>query len=315
MRFFIYLMMICTIYVPGHAFAGSPDPVKHHEHTDQLLRSLHAAEPAEVFVVAHRGVWRDFPENSIAAIKQAEKLGVQMVEIDIRATKDGRLVLMHDKTLERTTTGRGRVDQHTLAEIQKLHLLNGYGIPTEQRVPTLREALRATAGRMLVYLDKSYGYIAQAHAIAKSLNVEEQVFFYGYVTAEQLRADYPAIHKELNYLPKLKPGLKDRRAYIEGFLKRDRSPAFVVSFKEDDPAFFDDLAWIKRSGKRIWASPLWLGMCGDRTDDRATKDPDANWGWLIEQGFSMICTDRPRELLGYLGERERREAAAAQADP
>ncbi len=304
---FCYFVACLLLLTSNHLLASDQPETQQPTRSEQLLEQLYAPNHSEVFVVAHRGVWRDFPENSLAAIQQAYALGVQMVELDIRQTKDGHLILMHDKTLDRTTTGTGRVSHHTLEEIKALRLLNGYGVPTEETVPTLREALQVTHGQMLVYLDKSYELIPEAFAIAKQLDMQDEVFFYGHVTAKQLQAEYPDLHKELNYLPKLNPSIKDRRTYIKGFLDRERSPAFVVSFKQDDAAFFKDLEWIRASGKRIWASPLWPGMCGDRTDDRAMVDADANWGWLLEQGFSLICTDRPRDLLTYLDTHEKRE--------
>lgn len=62
-----------------------------------------------VLVVAHRGDWRYAPENSLAAIEHSIDVGVDVVEIDLQLTKDSVLVVMHDATLDRTTTGTGRV--------------------------------------------------------------------------------------------------------------------------------------------------------------------------------------------------------------
>ena len=69
-----------------------------------------------VFVVAHRGDWRHAPENSVAAIKGAADMGVDMVEIDIQRTKDGGFVLMHDESIDRTTEGKGNVADYTVEE-------------------------------------------------------------------------------------------------------------------------------------------------------------------------------------------------------
>ena len=94
-----------------------------------------------VMVIAHRGDWRNFPENSIEAIRSAIKLGVDMVEIDIRKTKDGNLILMHDETVDRTTNGIGKVSEMTFSEIEELRLMSGVGVPTDFKIPTLNEAL------------------------------------------------------------------------------------------------------------------------------------------------------------------------------
>ena len=61
---------------------------------------------SSVIVASHRGDWRNFPENSLEAIDNAIKMGVDIVELDVQRTKDGQLILMHDPTLNRTTTGK-----------------------------------------------------------------------------------------------------------------------------------------------------------------------------------------------------------------
>jgi len=69
-------------------------------------------------VMAHRGGAALAPENTLAAFHNAVELGVDMIELDIHATKDGHLVVIHDDTIDRTTNGSGRVNDLTLAEIQ-----------------------------------------------------------------------------------------------------------------------------------------------------------------------------------------------------
>lgn len=69
-----------------------------------LNRNLHS-----VIVVSHRADWRNFPENSLEAIESAIRMGVDVVELDLQRTKDGKLILMHDSKLDRTTTGKGKV--------------------------------------------------------------------------------------------------------------------------------------------------------------------------------------------------------------
>ena len=67
-----------------------------------------------VLVVAHRADWRNFPENSLAGIESAINMGVDIIELDVQCTKDGVLIIMHDATLDRTTTGKGKVADWTL---------------------------------------------------------------------------------------------------------------------------------------------------------------------------------------------------------
>lgn len=82
--------------------------------------------------IAHRGASKYTPENSLEAFKKAIKLKADVVEFDVRQTKDGRIVVMHDDSVDRTTDGSGLIKNLTFKEIRKLHLPNGELIPTLQ---------------------------------------------------------------------------------------------------------------------------------------------------------------------------------------
>ena len=71
-------------------------------------------------IVGHRGVAGTHPENTKASIEQAAKLGLKWIEVDVQQTQDDELVVCHDHTLERCSNGKGRVDEHTLAELRQL---------------------------------------------------------------------------------------------------------------------------------------------------------------------------------------------------
>ncbi len=75
-----------------------------------------------------------YPENTLAAFRQAIKLGAGVIEIDLRGSKDGEIVIMHDETVDRTTNGHGRVAEHTLAELLQLDAGQGESIPTFEQV-------------------------------------------------------------------------------------------------------------------------------------------------------------------------------------
>lgn len=75
-------------------------------------------------IVGHRGVAGTHPENTKASIEQAAKLGLKWVEVDIQPTQDEQLVVCHDHILERCSDGKGRVDEHTLAELRQLDFGN-----------------------------------------------------------------------------------------------------------------------------------------------------------------------------------------------
>lgn len=122
-----------------------------------LAGMLRAAEPIrlpERGICAHRGGGATHPENTVTALQEAVRLGAHMVEFDIAITRDGVIVLMHDATVDRTTDGKGRVSDLTLAELKQLDA----GVKTGARfagtrVPTLVEALAVLPRNIWINVD------------------------------------------------------------------------------------------------------------------------------------------------------------------
>ncbi|MEM2788651.1 MAG: glycerophosphodiester phosphodiesterase family protein [Candidatus Bathyarchaeia archaeon] len=98
-------------------------------------------------VIGHRGAAGLEPENTLRSIRKAIEIGVDRVEIDVRVTKDGRLVVIHDETVDRTTNGHGYVRDMTFEEIRKLDAGKG------EKVPTLEEALNLTRGKVILQIE------------------------------------------------------------------------------------------------------------------------------------------------------------------
>lgn len=106
------------------------------------------------FVSAHRGGPRKgFPENCIATFENTLKHNPAILEIDPHYTKDGKIVLMHDPTLDRTSNGKGRVIDYTLAELKQLRLKDTEGTLTGFQIPTLDEALQWAKGKTILVID------------------------------------------------------------------------------------------------------------------------------------------------------------------
>ncbi|MGV3586270.1 MAG: glycerophosphodiester phosphodiesterase family protein, partial [Adhaeribacter sp.] len=106
-------------------------------------------------ISGHRGgMVKGFPENCIATFENTLRHTPAFFEIDPRLTKDSVIVLMHDATLERTTTGKGKVSDYTWAELQKLKLKDVEGNITEHRIPTLDEVIKWSKGKTIINLDK-----------------------------------------------------------------------------------------------------------------------------------------------------------------
>ncbi len=88
-----------------------------------------------MFIVAHRGASAYKPENTLESIKKAVELKAEYVEVDLRRTKDGELILLHDETVDRVTGGKGKVENLTLEEVKKLR------VKGNERIPTLKEVI------------------------------------------------------------------------------------------------------------------------------------------------------------------------------
>jgi hypothetical protein len=133
-----------------------------------------AQAPAfKIVAVGHRGAKGLAPENTIAGANAAIAAGARLIEADVRFTKDGVPVIMHDRTVNRTTNGRGRVKDLTLAEIKALDAGSWMGQRfTAERVPTLREMLRNAKGRAMIDIDFKDGPPNAGDLIKATLDAE-----------------------------------------------------------------------------------------------------------------------------------------------
>lgn len=105
-------------------------------------------------LIGHRGYPAKFPENTLASFDGAMQAGCDMIELDVTLTKDRKVMVIHDDTLDRTTTGRGPVSGHTLEEIKALDAGSWFDMRfSEERVPELSEVLKQTAGRCMLNIE------------------------------------------------------------------------------------------------------------------------------------------------------------------
>jgi glycerophosphoryl diester phosphodiesterase len=134
----------------------------------------------KILTCAHRGYHENAPENSLQSIQNAIEEGIEMAEIDIRQTKDGKFVLMHDSTLDRTTNGSGDVTDYTLEELKLLKLKDSRGILTSEQIPTLQEVLNLGRGEIYFDLDISNDKVSfdRIYPVVKQYGMIKQSIFY-----------------------------------------------------------------------------------------------------------------------------------------
>ena len=294
------------------AIAGCTGSIKENgrESRAEILRErLLSGETSSVFVVAHRGDWRFAPENSIAAIEHSIETGVDVVELDLQMTKDSVLIVMHDSKLDRTTTGKGKVQEWTLDSIRTLKLKNGCGIRTMHSVPTLEEAMLAAKGKVLVNLDKADRYFDLVMPVLEKTGTTRQVIMKGSRPASEVISFYGGYLDEVIYMSVVNLDKDNASELMTDYIKDLKPAAYELVYADGNKAELPLLMrTVLKDKALIWYNTLWDTLCGGHDDDMALEDPDAAYGYLIDTlGARIIQTDRAEYLLKYLRSRDLHE--------
>ncbi len=283
-----------------------------------------------VMVVAHRGGWKEdgvvrWAENSRAGVEHVIALGVEMVELDVRASADGRYVVMHDSWLDRTTSCRGEVDRRTLAELKACRLVvEGTGEATDETVPTLEDMLVLTKGRVLVNVDNKLGpdHIAPIARIVAALGMQRQVFVKENVwnldRLAAIRAALAPAAGGIGFLPILADDAVDDARFAETVTSALGADLVeMVAWRGDETGLDADAGPLFRARMRAAAARgdwhLWVNtypivnkpsglLARGRGDELAVvaDRPEEVYGYWAEQGATIIQTDEPQAAIGWL---------------
>lgn len=269
----------------------------------QKLEQLFNSKSNEILVAAHRGDWRNAPENSLLALKYCIDMGVDIMELDLKRTKDGQLIVMHDRTIDRTTNGKGKPEDYTLEEIQKFKLKNGLGRPTSHQIPTFEEMLIAAKGKILIDVDKGYEYFGEVVALIKKhnmfdqtiINIDDNTYF------DSVESKYGKVDPAAVLMPVIRYTDSHAEEIVNSYM-RHKKTIFQPVFDTDTIKTINDIPMLKKKGYGVWINSLWASLNGGHDDDTAVDEnkPDESWGWIIKRGVNVIQTDRPKELLEYL---------------
>lgn len=275
------------------------------EKVDIIRKELFNPESENVLVAAHRGDWRNACENSLEAIENAIKMGVDIVEVDLARTKDGQLILMHDNTLDRTTSGKGKVEDYTLAEIKQLYLRNGCNIKTIYKVPTLEEALLQAKGRVMLNLDKAFEYFDQVYELLGKTGTTNLVIMKSNAPAGEVKRQYGKYLDKVIFMPKVNLDESDAIQKLNDYLRVLSPVAVEFKFAHDSNRLPYTVKQIMKGKSRIWYNTLWTTHAGGHDDDLSLEDPDKGYGYLIDSlGATILQTDRPAYLIDYLKKKE-----------
>ncbi len=238
------------------------------------------------FISGHRGgINKGFPENSIEALENTLRHTHATFEIDPRLTKDSVIVLMHDATLDRTTTGKGKVGDYTLAELKQLKLKDIDGNVTGYRIPTLEEMIRWAKGKTVLILDKKDVPFQMTADIIRRNNAE------GHVMVTVHSAKEAKWYHEQN-----------KEIVFEAFVKTQKA---LEEYEAEKIPWSHIMAYVGPDNKPE-LQPLYDNlnkrgvMCMISTAPTYDKLPDAAertkaYQSIIEKGASLIEADRSIE--------------------
>ncbi len=252
---------------------------------DEILEKFHDSNSEYIMVAAHRAAHNGFPENSISAIKHAIELGVDIVELDVKTTKDGIPVLMHDGTIDRTTNGSGKLEDFTLFELKTFRLKKQDGTLTDEKIPTFEEALKLVHGNIMIDIDLKTGMVKPIVEVVKKTGTQNQVFYFD--------NDYDALKEilDLDETSLLMP-----RAYSYEMADSALS-LFNPEVVHIDPSFYtpEVTELIRSQNARVWINALGEADESIRRDN--IKEAMDN---LLKYKANIIQTDEPELILKYL---------------
>lgn len=303
LHFFAVALSIMAISLQFGCYNG----VEPETRVERIITEIHDPNSKNVLVISHRGDWRNYPENSIPAIESVIRMGADMVEIDIQLTKDSVLVLMHDRTIDRCTTGRGKIAEMTFEELQKYYLKTAHGVRSslDLKVPTLREALEVCKGRIMVNIDKGYDYYSMVLALTEQMGVTHQVLIKGGKSLADIEAKMSEHKNNLLYMPIVTPTNANSEKIFQEYIAADKPQlAYEVCWSKMTPAVEECMQKVIADGSKLWVNTLWNSLCGGLSDDVAyEKSAEEVYGKILDMGATMIQTDRPEFLLNYLRKR------------
>lgn len=242
----------------------------------QALRPLPKSKNA-FMVIAHRGSHLIKPENTIASIEDAIAIGADYVELDLRTTKDGQLVLLHNEGVDQVSNGKGLIKDLDFEEVKKLVLKGKDG--SLHQIAGFDEALKACKNKINIYLDFKSAEPEKAYSAIKKENMEHQVLVY-----VGNSNDYTSWRKTAPQMPliaSLAPSVTTKEALMEVFAK---APLEVI----DRVPAEDLLPQLKIMGISIFADV-----------QNAAESPE-NWDKAIKPGVQGLQTDHPEALIKYL---------------
>ena len=271
------LPLLLFSWIAGAQMEEKQDPGIHYFSVQQERQPL---------ISAHRGgrFLPGYPENAIETFDYvSHQLPRLTIECDVNQTADSVLILMHDYTLGRTTTGRGRLDESRWETINKPNLVDDFGTPTPYRIPTLGEALKWCKGKAVLNLDVKRGVpLEKVVQAVQQYQAERSVVIITYNLRDALKVH--RLNPELMISASIR-NEKELQQYLESGIPADKLVAFTGVFQKAT-SFYQSL-------HQVGITTI-LGTMGN-LDNRAMARGAQIYRQLFTEGADMLSTDRPIE--------------------
>ncbi|RDB07354.1 glycerophosphodiester phosphodiesterase family protein [Runella aurantiaca] len=272
---FLLFLIIATAFFGS--YAQIPLPVSKHKFV----------------VIAHRGNHVNVPENSLAAYEEAIKSGADYVEVDIRTSKDGVLVIHHDGTLDRMTTTTGEVKAKTFAELSQLQLKSPKAEDaTVYRIPTFREVLKLCKNRINIYLDFKDANVAETWKQIQEEGMEKQIVVY--LNKVPYYKQWRSIAPQMPLMTSLLDDVKNPQQ-LKFFLGQVKVEVL------DNIAEQAMVQTAQEEGVAVWL------------DVQSSSEGKDAWDSALSKGVQGVQTDHPEALVSYLKTNNWRDGVAKNA--
>jgi glycerophosphoryl diester phosphodiesterase len=237
-----------------------------------------AAQTRRVVAISHRGEHLERPENTMPAFQEAIRVGADFIEVDVQTTTDGKLVLLHDATVDRCTNGTGKIGEMTFEQVETLDAGIKKGPQfAGTKVPTFDQALDLARGKIGIYVDVKNASAQDLVTHIDGHGMTDHVVIYC----------RPNLCKQIEDLnPKLKV-MPESNSVEHSKMLIDLLHPKVIAFGAGD--FKPEvIAVVKQANAGVYV------------DRMGTTDAPEGWQSAIDAGADGIQTDRPGPLVEYL---------------
>ncbi|MDH7459933.1 glycerophosphodiester phosphodiesterase family protein [Chitinophagaceae bacterium 26-R-25] len=246
--------------------------------TAQLPKARH-----KFTVIAHRGDHLVYPENTLAAYAEAIRNGADYVEIDLRTTKDGHMISLHNSSVEHMTGTKGAIKEMTLNEVLALKIKsNQSSDTTTYHIPTFEQILQLCKDKIYIYIDFKDATAAAAYSLLKKYGMEHQVLVY--INAEDQFKDWRTVCRDMPLMLRVPDEIKTPEG-LKQFVTQSKPDVLDGSWDDYSPEM---VQMVKSLHLTLWP------------DIQSSNENAADWDKAVLKGFNGLQTDHPLALIRYL---------------